>query len=95
MAYQSELYRLQGAALSRLKRAEEAEAAFENALREARARETKAQELRAAASLADFLQERGRRSEGNEILSPVVEWFVEGFETGDLKQAKALLDQLA
>lgn len=46
-------------------------------------------------SLADFLQERGRRSEGNEILSPVVEWFVEGFETGDLKQAKALLDQLA
>lgn len=95
MMTQSELYRLQAIALSHLKRTDEAEAGFQNALHQARLRQAKAQELRAATSFAGFLQEHGRRLEGHKALSPVVAWFVEGFETSDLKEAKALLDQLS
>jgi predicted ATPase len=52
-------------------------------------------ELRAAASLARLWAEQGRRAEAHELLAPVYGWFTEGFDTADLKCAKALLDQLA
>jgi predicted ATPase len=51
--------------------------------------------LRAATSLARLWGEQGRRSEARDLLAPVFGWFTEGFDTVDLKEAKALLDQLA
>ena len=52
-------------------------------------------ELRAATSLARLWRDQGKRDEARELLAPVYGWFTEGFETLDLKQAKALLDELA
>ena len=52
-------------------------------------------ELRAAASLARLRREQGRRAEARDLLAPVYGWFTEGFDTPDLKEAKALLDELA
>jgi predicted ATPase len=49
--------------------------------------------LRAAVSLARLLSDQGRRSEAHDLLAPVYGWFTEGFDTRDLKQAKALLDE--
>jgi predicted ATPase len=52
-------------------------------------------ELRAAASLARLLVEAGRRHEGKELLGRIYSWFTEGFEAADLKEARALLSELA
>ena len=52
-------------------------------------------ELRAATSLARLWRDRGRRAEASELLAPVYGWFTEGFDTADLKNAKALLEELA
>jgi predicted ATPase len=49
----------------------------------------------AAASLARLWAEQGRRAEAHELLAPVYSWFTEGFNTADLKDAKALLDELS
>jgi predicted ATPase len=51
--------------------------------------------LRAAASLARLRRDRGGYAEARELLAPVYDWFTEGFDTPDLKEAKALLDELA
>jgi predicted ATPase len=51
-------------------------------------------ELRAAASLARLWRDQGKRDEARELLAPVYGWFTEGFDTLDLKEAKALLDEL-
>jgi predicted ATPase len=51
-------------------------------------------ELRAATSLARLWAEQGERQKAYDLLAPVYDWFTEGFETGDLKDAKALLDEL-
>ncbi len=51
--------------------------------------------MRAAASLARLRRDQGRRAEARDLLAPVYGWFTEGFETQDLKEAKALLDDLA
>jgi predicted ATPase len=51
-------------------------------------------ELRAAASLARLRRDQGRHAEGRDLLAPVYGWFTEGFDTVDLKAAKALLDEL-
>ena len=59
------------------------------------ASKAKSLELRAATSLARLWGERGRRTEGHDLLAPVYGWFTEGFDTADLKEAQALLDQLA
>jgi predicted ATPase len=56
--------------------------------------EAKLWELRAAASLARLWGEQGRREEARGLLSPVYGWFTEGFDTRDLKEAKALLAEL-
>ena len=71
-----------------------AEACFEQALAVARQQQAKSWELRAAISMARLWREQGKRDEARELLAPVYGWFTEGFDTLDLKQAKALLDEL-
>ena len=61
----------------------------------AREQGTRGYELRAATSLARLWREQGRREEARELLAPLYDWFTEGFDTADLKAAKALLDELA
>jgi predicted ATPase len=75
--------------------AAKAEAYFERALAVGRQQQAKSWELRAAMSLAGIWRDPGRVSEAHELLAPVYEWFTEGFETRDLIEAKALLEELA
>jgi len=93
--WEAELYRLKGVALLGLNRIDDAQAAFEEALRVARRQQAKSYELRAATSLARMWGEQGRRAEARELLAPVYGWFTEGFDTADLKDAKALLAELS
>jgi len=72
-----------------------AEAHFARALAVAREQQAKSWELRAAMSIARLWRERGRRPQARDILAPIYGWFTEGFGTLDLKQAKAMLDELA
>lgn len=94
--WEAEVHRLKGELL--LKRSasdkDTADAAFNEALKIARRQEAKLLELRAATSLARLWGENGRREEAREVLAPVYGWFTEGFETADLRDAKALLDGL-
>jgi predicted ATPase len=73
----------------------EAEAYFERALAVARQQQAKSWELRAATSFARLWRSQGKVSEARELLAPVYGWFTEGFDTRDLKDAKALLEELA
>jgi class 3 adenylate cyclase len=73
----------------------EAERCFQRALEIARARSEKSLELRAAMSLARLWQRQDRREEAHRLLEPMYRWFTEGFDTADLKAARALLDELA
>jgi predicted ATPase len=68
---------------------------FERALAVARQQQAKSLELRAAMSLARLWRDQGKVSEARELLAPVYGWFTEGFDTLDLKEAKALLEELA
>jgi class 3 adenylate cyclase/predicted ATPase len=93
-----ELYRLKGELLllSRGPGPEpDAELAFRHAIEIARRQNTRSWELRASASLARLLSRQGKRNEARQMLAPVYGWFTEGFDTLDLKEAKALLDELA
>src|SRR6266536_1708361 len=92
--WEAELQRLAGIAFLGLNRIEEAESAFHEAIHVAQRQQAKAYELRAAMSLARLWGEQGRRSEAHELLAPVYGWFTEGFDTADLKEGKALLDEL-
>ena len=71
-----------------------AEAYFERALAVARQQQAKSWELRAAMSMARLWRDQGKREEARDLLAPVHGWFTEGFDTRDLKEAKALLDEL-
>ena len=71
------------------------EAAFLEALEVARRQSAKSWELRAATSLARLSDRQGRTEEARALLQPVYDWFTEGFDTADLKDAKALLEELA
>jgi predicted ATPase/class 3 adenylate cyclase len=71
-----------------------AEASFRDALEVARGQSAKSYELRAATSLARLWQQMGRKQEARNLLAPVYDWFTEGFDTQDLQEAKALLDEL-
>ena len=71
-----------------------AEESFRTALAIARKQGTRGYELRAATSLARLWGEKSRRGEARELLAPVYGWFTEGFDTLDLKDARALLDEL-
>ena len=72
--------------------AAKAQAHFERAIAIARAQKAKSWELRAATSLARLRRNQGRHGEARSLLAPVYRWFTEGFDTQDLKDAKALLD---
>jgi class 3 adenylate cyclase/predicted ATPase len=74
---------------------EKAEKYFERALSVARAQQAKSWELRAATSMARLWRDQGKREQARELLAPVYGWFTEGFDTRDLKEARALLDELA
>jgi predicted ATPase len=72
-----------------------AEAYFERAFAVARQQQAKSWELRAAMSIARLWRDQGKQDEARELLASVYGWFTEGFETRDLKEAKALRDELA
>jgi class 3 adenylate cyclase/tetratricopeptide (TPR) repeat protein len=74
---------------------EKAEAYFDRALAVARQQRAKSWELRAAMSMARLWRDQGKRDQACELLAPVYGWFTEGFDTRDLKEAKALLEELA
>ncbi len=90
------LYGIRGEILLNLDRANTApaEAAFQTALAVARKQQAKSWELRAAMSMARLLRDQGKRGAARDLLAPVYGWFTEGFDTLDLKEAKALLDEL-
>jgi class 3 adenylate cyclase/predicted ATPase len=92
----AELHRLRGELLlaGPSPHAAQAESCFLGSLEIARAQEARSFELRAATSLAHLWQRRGERKQGHELLAPIYGWFTEGFDTRDLKEAKALLDEL-
>ena len=95
--YQAEINRIAGEiALIRPRHdAVKAEAYFERALAVARQQQAKSWELRAAMSMARLWRDQGKPQQARELLAPVYGWFTEGFDTLDLKEAKALLDDLA
>jgi len=92
--YESELYRLKGELLLQQSSDNhlEAETCFHHAIAIAQKQSAKSWELRAATSLARLWQQQGKRQEAHDLLAPVYNWFTEGFDTADLKDAKALLD---
>jgi predicted ATPase len=73
----------------------EAEGSFLKALEIARSQKAKSWELRATTSLARLLAKQGTREEARTMLAEIYNWFTEGFDTADLKDAKALLDELS
>jgi predicted ATPase len=96
-AWDAEIHRLRGELTGRLPHPDPAKAedSFRPALAIAREQGTRGYELRATTSLARLWGEQGRRSEARELLAPLYGSFTEGFDTADLKDAKALLDELA
>jgi predicted ATPase len=92
----AEIHRTAGeiALLSPEPDAAKAETYFGRALAIARTQQAKSWELRAATSLARLRRDQGKRDEARDLLAPVYGWFTEGFDTRDLKEAKALLDEL-
>jgi predicted ATPase len=92
----ADLHRLKGQLLLLQTRSnsEEAERLFRTAIDVARGQQAKSWELRAATSLSRLLASQHRRDEARTMLAEIYNWFTEGFDTADLKDAKALLDQL-
>ena len=95
--FEAEVNRVAGEVVRRSPQSDaaEVEAYFERAMSVARHQQTKSWELRAAMSMARLWREQGKRDEARELLGPVYGWFTEGFDTLDLKEAKALLEELS
>jgi predicted ATPase len=99
--YDAELHRLKGELLlkdkahAESKAEHKAQACFHQALEIARRQQAKWWELRTSTSLARMLAKQGRRDEARTMLADIYDWFTEGFDTADLKDAKALLDELS
>ena len=94
--FEAELHRLRGEWLfAHGSGPDEAAACFDRALAVARLQNARMWELRATTSLARLRRDQGRCAEARELLAPIHEWFTEGFNTPDLKETKALLDELA
>ena len=90
----AELYQHKGQLLLRHGHNEAAEELYRKALSIAAEQEAKLWELRAAVSLARLRCDQGRPAEARDLLAPIYGWFTEGFDTPDLQEAKALLDEL-
>ena len=95
--WEAELHRLKGKLLLQQSIPDEAQAetCFHQAIDIARQQQAKSLELRAAMSLARLWQQQGKQAEAYELLVPIYGWFTEGFDTTDLREAKALLDELS
>ena len=106
--YEAELYRLKGELLlndergmmndeqgTSQPRVAEAEACFQQAIEIAQQQRAKLWELRASVSLARLWQNQGKQAEARQLLAEIYGWFTEGFDTADLQEAKALLEELA
>jgi class 3 adenylate cyclase/predicted ATPase len=93
--WDAEMHRVAGTVLLAENRLREGEASFQEAIHIARAQQAKSLELRAVRDLARLWGEQGRRSDARDLLAPACGWFAEGFDTADLTEAMALLDQLA
>jgi class 3 adenylate cyclase/predicted ATPase len=95
--FEPDLRRLKGDVLMALspERSAEAEACYQQGLTVARDQSARLWELRAATSLARLWRDQGRRAEAHDLLAPVYGWFTEGFDIADLKDAKALLREVA
>jgi predicted ATPase len=93
-SYQAELHRLRGAVLTRAGEFAEAAAWLRRAIDTAQGQRAKSLELRAATSLARLWVDQNKRAQALDLLAPIYGWFTEGFDTADLKDAKALLDEL-
>jgi predicted ATPase len=93
--YEAEMYWVQGELLLSVHDHGAAQASFRKAINVARHQSAKTWELRAAMSMARLWRDQGKRDEARDLLAPVYGWFTEGFDTLDLKEAKALLDELA
>jgi predicted ATPase len=104
--YEAELYRLRGELLLTQKglrlqaegfrgKKEEAEECFRKAIEIAQRQGAKSLELRAVMSLARLWQQQSKKAEARQMLADIYNWFTEGFDTKDLQEAKALLEELA
>jgi predicted ATPase len=95
--FEPEIYRSKGALLLQqsVDNHAEAQACFHRALDIARRQQAKSLELRATTSLGRLWQQQGKRAEAHDLLAEVYSWFTEGSDTTDLREAKALLDELA
>jgi class 3 adenylate cyclase/predicted ATPase len=99
--WEGELYRIKGELLRQKTKGEgqkgeaEAEMCFLHALEIARRQSARSWELRAAMSVSRLWQRQGKRDEARELLGEIYGWFTEGFDTADLKEAQALLDELS
>jgi predicted ATPase len=95
--FEAEVYRIKGELLlgQAIPDTPQAEACFQQALAVARRQQAKSWELRTAMSLSRLWQRQDKRAEAHELLAPIYGWFTEGFDTADLQEAKALLEELA
>jgi predicted ATPase len=94
-SWEAEIYRVKGGAAVRFRRFFRSRDLFSRRHRNPRRQSAKSLELRATTSLARFLDKQGRRDKARRMLGKIYGWFTEGFDTADLKDAKALLDALS
>jgi len=90
----AEILRIKGTVLERRRDTEGAERIYRESLAWSREQRAKSWELRTSTSLARLWQSQGKRKEAHDLLAPIYNWFTEGFDTKDLKEAKALLEEL-
>jgi class 3 adenylate cyclase/predicted ATPase len=93
--YQAQIHRLKGVVLAETGEAAEAASCLRRAIDVARSQQAKSLELRAATSLARLWADQGKRAQARDLLAPIYGWFTEGLDTADLKDAQALLEELA
>jgi predicted ATPase len=92
--FEVDVYRIAGEIARQSPPTAKAETYFEHALTVARKQQAKSWELRAAMSLARLWRDQGKVQQARELLAPVYGWFTEGLDTRDLKEAKALVEEL-
>jgi len=93
--WEAEVHRARAALLVMQGKHPDAEASYHKAIEVARRQSARSWELRATTGLARLWQEQGRREEARQMLTDIYGWFTEGFDTPDLVEARALLDELA